>query len=88
MSQPLSQRLGRKVPIEQTPEKGPRMTSPLEVAPSETRVLPVRSVVALILLLTGLVCIPVGVGMVAGTGAAIIAVGALSLALGVATERL
>ena len=53
-----------------------------------TRVLPVRSVIALILLLAGLVCIPVGVGMVAGTGAAIIAVGALSLALGVATERL
>ena len=88
MSQPLSNRLGRKVPIEQSPERGPHM--PPQEAPytETTRVLPVRSVIALILLLAGLVCIPVGVGMVAGTGAAIIAVGALSLALGVATERL
>ena len=87
MSQPLANALGRKIPIEQDPERGPKLSSPLEV-PSNDRVLPLRSVVALILLLVGLVCIPVGVGMIAGTGAAVVAVGALALALGVAIEVL
>lgn len=81
MSQPLSNVLGRKLDIEQEPERGPKLATVNENN-TPVRVLELRLVVALVLLAVGLVCVPVGVGLVAGTGAAIIAVGALALTLG------
>ena len=86
MSQPLRNVLGRELPTQQDPERGPQLSN--RETQTETRMLPLRSVISLIMLLAGLVCVPVGVGMLAGTGAAIVAIGALSLALGVALEVL
>lgn len=86
MSQPLRNVLGRELPTQQDPERGSQLSN--RETQTETRMLPLRSVISLIMLLAGLVCVPVGVGMLAGTGAAIVAIGALSLALGVALEVL
>lgn len=82
MSQPLSGVLGRKLTTEQDPERGPKLTTNLPN--NESRTLPLRTVVALVLLLVGVVCVPLGVGMIAGTGAAVVAIGALALSIGVA----
>lgn len=50
------------------------------------RVVPMRDMLVLIFLLVALVCLPVGVAMIAGTGGALITVGALSLLLGAAIQ--
>ena len=81
MSQPLSNVLGRKLDIEQEPERGPKLATVNENN-TPVRVLELRLVVALVFLVGGFVCVPIGVGIVAGVGAAIIAVGVLMLALG------
>lgn len=88
MSQPLSNKLGTKRGIDS--DRGPvnlgrKVQVNAEVSEEEPveRMLPVRDVIALVLLLVAIILIPVGVFMVAGLGAALIAVGALALISGV-----
>jgi len=76
MSQPLSGVTGKRIPIKN--EKRKYMAVKQTASTIE-----VRQAVVLLLLVVGLVCVPVGAGIIWGAGGALIAVGIVSLILGV-----
>lgn len=83
MSQPLSQGMGRKVPIEKPPKRSYQVTSPLEVAPKSERSIPARDAVILLLFLVSLIAAPVGAGVAWGVGVGVFALGVTALILAV-----
>ncbi|AZS07873.1 membrane protein [Gordonia phage Kabocha] len=84
MSQPLSQGMGRKVPIEKPPKRSYIM--PNEVASNDARTersIPMRDAVILLLFLTSLIAAPVGAGFAWGVGVGVFVLGVSALILAV-----
>lgn len=77
MSQPLSGVTGQKLNIQN--EKRKYIVNRQNNGESS---ISVRLAITLALILAGVVCVPVGVSMVAGAGAGVVAFGAVALVLG------
>lgn len=84
MSQPLSQGLGRKVPIEKPPKRSYILPNDPAFNDARTeRSIPAREAVILLLFLMAAVAAPVGAGVAWGVGVGVFVLGITALILAV-----
>lgn len=86
MSQPLSQGLGQKIPIEKPPKRSyimPNEAGFNDAAAKGERSIALRDAIVMLLFLVALIAAPLGAGMAWGAGVGIFLIGVVALILAV-----